>query len=130
LRELVLRLYARTAPQGARYVLDKTPRYHLIVDDIMRLFPEGKFLFLWRNPLAMVASNMDSWAGGRWNLFRYKVDLFDGLENLVEAYRKHSSEVCAMNFEKLAASPLEEFGKIEVQRRPGSQATYGRQSWH
>jgi len=107
-RELVLRLYARTAPQGVRYFLDKTPRYHLIVDDIMRLFPESKFLFLWRNPLAVVASNMDTWADGRWNLYRYKVDLFNGLENLVEAYQKHSSRACAMNFEKLTTDPIEE----------------------
>ena len=143
-RELVLRLYARTAPQGVRYFLDKTPRYHLIVDDIMRLFPEGKFLFLWRNPLAIVASNMDTWAGGRWNLYRYKVDLFDGLENLVEAYREHSSKVCAVHFETLVANPieewtrvfdylelsfepaiLEEFGKVKPQAPPGSRQPMG-----
>lgn len=143
-RELMLRLYAKTAPQSVRYFLDKTPRYHLIVEDIMRLFPEGKFLFLWRNPLGVVASNMDTWAGGRWNLYRHKVDLFDGLENLVEAYRKHSSKVCAVHFEKLVASPieewtrvfdylelsfepatLEEFGKIEPQGRPGSRPPMG-----
>ena len=129
-RELVLRLYARTAPQGVRYFLDKTPRYHLIVDDIIRLFPEGKFLFLWRNPLAVIASNMDTWAGGRWNLYRYKVDLFDGLENLVEAYRKHSSRVCAMHFEKLAASPIEEWTKVfeylELSFDPATLQEFGR----
>jgi hypothetical protein len=111
-RELALRLYAKTAPQGARYFLDKTPRYHLIVDEIMRLFPEGKFLFLWRNPLSVVASNMDTWAGGKWNLYRYKVDLFDGLENLIEAYQRHSARVCAMRFERLVANPIEEWTRV------------------
>jgi hypothetical protein len=47
-------LYTRAAGE-ARYFLDKTPRYHYVVDDLFRVFPEAKTIFLWRNPLAIVA---------------------------------------------------------------------------
>lgn len=111
-REFALRVYAKTTPQSARYFLDKTPRYHLIANDVMQLFPEGKFLFLWRNPLAVLSSNMETWANGKWNLYRYKVDLFDGIEKLVEAYSEHGAEAHAMRFEDLIANPVEEWAKV------------------
>ena len=65
----------------------KTPRYHLVVDDVIRLFPDGKFIFLWRNPLAVIASIIETWGQGKWNLYLCKVDLFDGLENLISCIR-------------------------------------------
>src|SRR5215831_7821667 len=40
--DLALRLYAEAAP-GKTYFLDKTPRYHHIADDLLELFPEGRF---------------------------------------------------------------------------------------
>lgn len=107
LRELALRLYARTARNGERYFLDKTPRYHLISGDVVEAFPDGKHLFLWRNPLAVVASIMETWGRGKWNLYRHKVDLFDGLEELVRAYERHGEVVHAVRYEDLLTDPEE-----------------------
>lgn len=105
LRELALRLYGKVAPEGTRYFLDKTPRYHLIVDDILAAFPEGKFIFLWRNPLAVAASIIETWAGGRWNVYRHKVDLYDGLENLVRTCEANGDRVCSVRYEDLVTDP-------------------------
>src|SRR5688572_7827725 len=55
-RELAERLYSAATPDGPRYFLDKTPHYHVIADEVMRTFPDAKFVFLWRNPLAALAS--------------------------------------------------------------------------
>ena len=41
MRTFALRLYAKATNGAARYFLDKTPRYHLVVDEVIRLFPEG-----------------------------------------------------------------------------------------
>lgn len=113
LRRLVLRLYASAAPGDARYFLDKTPRYSLVVEDVMNLFPEGKFIFLWRNPLAVVASAMASFPPkGEWNLYRAERLLFGGLGNLIEAYRRNSTEVHAVRYEDLVARPAEELAGI------------------
>jgi hypothetical protein len=112
IRELALRLYGRASPNGARYFLDKTPRYHLVSDEILAAFPEGRHLFLWRNPLAVVSSVMEAWADGRWNLYRFKVDLFDGLDNLVRTYERHRGKAHAVRYEALVTKPEETWGEV------------------
>lgn len=138
IREFALRLYGRASPDGARYFLDKTPRYHLISDEIFAAFPDGKYVFLWRNPLAVAASIMETWAGGRWNLYRYKVDLFDGIGSLIRTYERHRDDVHAVRYEDLVTQPeeawsgvfgyldlpfdrsvLELFGDVELDGRKG-----------
>jgi hypothetical protein len=105
LRGFVERLYARASSDGGRYFLDKTPRYHLIAEDLFRLFPEARFLFLWRNPLAVAASIVETWGSGRWIVDKYRVDLFDGVANLVHAYEKHRDRVSSVRFEDLVGDP-------------------------
>lgn len=104
-RELALRLYGRATPRGSRYFLDKTPRYHLISGEIVDAFPDGKHLFLWRNPLSIVASLIETWGKGKWNIYRHKVDLFDGIEGLIETYRKNRTSVHAVRYEDLLTDP-------------------------
>jgi Sulfotransferase family len=99
LRDFVLRLYRRAAGEEARYFLDKSPPYYLIADEIMRLFPEGKFVFLWRNPLSIVASIIETWR--QWHPTMYRSDLFIGLPRLVAAYRAHSARAYSVRFEDL-----------------------------
>ena len=110
-RAFAEQLYAR-AGAGATYFVDKTPRYHLVVDDVLRVFPDAKVVFLWRNPLAVAASIMNTYAEGRWNLYLSKVDLFDGLTRLVAAFGAHRQRVHAMRYEDLVASPAPELRKL------------------
>jgi hypothetical protein len=139
--EFALRLYSKASPNDTRYFLDKTPRYHLISDEIFATFPDGKYLFLWRNPLAVAASIMETWAGGKWNLYRFKVDLFDGIESLIRTYEHHKDKVHAMRYEALVTEPekawsdvfryldlsfdrsvLEQFGCVELNGRKGDRS--------
>lgn len=110
LREFALRLYARATRNGESYFLDKTPRYHLISDEVIDVFPDGKHIFLWRNPLAVVASIIETWGHGRWNLYRHKVDLFDGLESLIQTYERNRDSVHAVRYEDLLTKPEETWG--------------------
>jgi Sulfotransferase family len=103
-REFALRLYDR-AGGDRRYFVDKTPRYHLIVEDLFRTFPDARFVFLWRNPLAVAASMIETWARGRWSIQRWHVDLFDGLEHLVTAQETHGSGSVTVRYEDLVGSP-------------------------
>lgn len=107
IRELAMRLYSKATPEGTRYFLDKTPRYHLVSDEIVAAFPDAKYLFLWRNPLAVVASIIESWADGKWNLYRFKVDLFDGIDNLIRTYESHEDKVHAVRYEEIITNPEE-----------------------
>jgi hypothetical protein len=107
LREFVLRTYRSSAGRDARYFLDKTPRYHLVGREIIELFPDGRFLFLWRNPLSIVASMIDTWGNGRWNIYRHKVDLFDGVDRLLETFQEHADKAYVVHYEQLVARPAE-----------------------
>jgi hypothetical protein len=93
-------MYAKAAQPENRYFLDKTPRYHLIATELADIFPEARFIILWRNPLAVAASIIDTWGKGSWNLFMFYIDLYTGLENLFAA-QKYSSNSLAINYERL-----------------------------
>jgi hypothetical protein len=103
-KALVLRLYDRAADDGSKYFLDKTPRYHLVAEEITRLFPEAHFVFLWRNPLAIVASMIDTWGRGRWNIYEFTVDLYKGLDNLVTVYKERRARSIAFRYEDFVVS--------------------------
>jgi len=105
IKQLALRIYRLASSPHSMYFLDKTPRYHLIVEEIISLFGDGRFVFLWRNPLAVVASMVDTGAGGRWWLHSHRVDLFTGLTGLVDAYCRHRERYFALRYEDLVAEP-------------------------
>ncbi len=92
-----------SAVPARAYFLDKTPRYHLIAEDLFRAFPDAEFVFLWRNPLAVLASIVETWAGGTWSIGRWRVDLFDGVANLTGTFRAHADQAVAVRYEDLVA---------------------------
>ena len=98
-------LYARSAPDGARYFLDKTPRYALFAPDLVRTFPQARFILLWRDPLAIVQSMNESFFGGAWGLHHHEVDLYRGLEGLVAAQRQLGSRAHVLRYEDLVQDP-------------------------
>lgn len=112
IRTFILRLYERASDESTKYFLDKTPRYHLIIEEILRVFPDAKYVFLWRNPLAIVASIMETWGNGHWNLYKWKVDLFDGLESLVSTFEKRSDLICSVRYEELVSGSDVEWKKL------------------
>ncbi len=111
LRNFVLDLYAKAAGE-ARYFVDKTPRYHLIAEEVMQLFPEAKCIFLWRHPLAMIASMVETFGKGRWMLYVLKVDLFDGLDNLTRAFAAAPQSALGVRYEDLVQTPEDVLGRL------------------
>ena len=107
LREFALKLYGQRSAPGASYFLDKTPRYHLIADQILSTFPDAKFIFLWRNPLSIVSSMLKTWHRDKWYLYFFKVDLYNGLERLINTYQANTDRVISINYETLLQSPEE-----------------------
>lgn len=104
-RELLEGLYADAAGSGERWFVDKTPRYHLIVEELLALFPEAPFVLLWRNPLDVVASMTATWHDHRWYPYRHGIDLFDGLTALVDAQSVHPARLTVVRYEDLVTGP-------------------------
>lgn len=107
IRAFALDIYQNLSHEGAIYFIDKTPRYHLVVDKIIQTFPDGKFIFLWRHPLAIAASIMTmSNHKGTWkDIYRYGIDLYDGFENLYSSSMKHHDKSITITYEQLVNNP-------------------------
>lgn len=91
---------------GKPRFLDKTPRYFLIIPELRRVFPEAKFVLLFRNPLAVLASVLKTWVGedptilhtARHDLQRAPALLLDGVRQLGDA-------CTVVRYEELVADP-------------------------
>ena len=105
-------MYSAIAGQhGAQFFLDKTPRYHLIARHLLEGFPNAKIIIIWRNPLSMIGSQIQSY-GGVWRIQYFHVDLFDGLANLVQLCESHAEKICVIRFEDMVRQPESLFGQI------------------
>lgn len=112
LHDFVIRLYRKAAGEQARFFLDKTPNYNLIPAEIMRLFPEGKFVFLWRNPLSILSSLVETWQNGHWHPTGFREDLFIGLPRLISAYTDNCARAHSVRYEDLASGDTERWGSL------------------
>ena len=108
LGETARRVYTALAGD-ADHFLDKTPRYHLIADELPAMLPDAKLVFLWRNPLAVVASLLRTFRAGRFEPQLFAVDLEDGIANLTAAWERHqgSDSTVAVRYEDLLAGEAE-----------------------
>lgn len=100
-RSLALGLYERAADPGARFFLDKTVRYFLIAELLVRTFPDARFVVLWRNPLSVISSMVESLGSGRWVMARHRLELFHGVDDLVSLVRRHGDRVHSVRYEDL-----------------------------
>ncbi|MGH8873802.1 MAG: sulfotransferase family protein [Acidimicrobiia bacterium] len=112
LRGLVTGLFEKAA-QGKRYFLEKTPLYAYVAPELCELFPDAKLIFMWRNPLAIVASIINSWGtAGKWNVYSSERDLTVGLRRLADAYVDHRDRAHALRFEDLVGDPETELKRV------------------
>jgi hypothetical protein len=105
IREFALNLYELASEEGATHFVDKSPPYCLVAEEIMRIFPEGKFVFLWRNPLSVIASMIETW--GPWRPTFMTADLFVGMPRLITARQAHRSRSHAVRFEDAVSGDRE-----------------------
>jgi hypothetical protein len=102
-RDFALTLYERAAGGEVAYFLDKTPRYHAIAAELIEVFPDARFVFLWRDPLAVMASFLDTFRAGRFEPYNFAFDLFDGVANLTAAWARLGERGHAVRYEDLVA---------------------------
>lgn len=99
-------LYGEFAADGEMFI-DKTPRNAVFCEEIMQVFEDARFLFLWRNPLSVVSSINRTWGAGHWKAYFYEYDLYKGLQSMVQGYQAHYDDprVAAFRYEDLVTDP-------------------------
>jgi hypothetical protein len=111
-RAMLERLQEKISAPGKTYFLDKTPRYHLVLEELAEIFPDAKFIVLWRNPLAVVASILNTWQKGKFNLLYYEQDIYRGPLNILSFAEKRAATVCELRYEDLVAHPEKHVRRI------------------
>jgi len=111
-RNFATRLFQASAPPGKQYYLEKTPRNTLIIQDLIETFPNSKFIFLWRQPLASAASLIETSGKGHWNLFKHTVDLYDGLDNMTKALSSYPDKIISIQYEELLSFPEQSTNRL------------------
>lgn len=107
-RHFALTLYAAACRDDEIYFLDKTPPYTIIAPELVATFPSAKFIFLWRNPLSIVASLIETFGSGKWNVYAYYKELFEGLDRVLQARVTLSERAIDIRYEQLVVEPVEE----------------------
>jgi GT2 family glycosyltransferase/Tfp pilus assembly protein PilF/SAM-dependent methyltransferase len=93
-----------------RYFLDKTPRYYYIIPELYRVFPNAKFIFLFRNPLAVMSSTLSSWFGNKPEMLKKSAsynDLTRGPHYLTEGVKLLGNNGIVVHYEELVKHPKE-----------------------
>lgn len=101
--KMVQAVYASLAPDGG-YFLDKTPRYYLIVDELRKLFPKAKFIFLTRNPLEILASKLTAHNGTFHAYYNYKIDLFQSVNAITNNLHSCEDNIFHLDYNELLDS--------------------------
>jgi hypothetical protein len=112
LGRFIKQLYSDQLNKGEFYFLDKTPRYYLIIQEIFHLFPDAKFIFLFRNPLEILSSIITTWNNGRLRLNNHYIDLFTGPQKLAEGYNLLKNKSYALKYESLVNNPDKELKEL------------------
>jgi len=87
------------------YFLDKCPGYAGLASDLIQTFPDGKFIFLWRNPLAIADSWLRASENGRWRIERFAYELYTELPHLLDASLMSEGRSVSIRYEDLVSSP-------------------------
>ncbi len=109
IRKMTLSLY-KSSMAGSRksLFLDKTPRYYYIIPELYHVFPEAKYIFLLRNPLAVLSSIMETWIQNKWDKFSHlKNDLLLAPQLLIDGIEHLKEKAVVLHYEKLVKAPVE-----------------------
>lgn len=98
--------YYKPMLQGFEYVIDKTPRYWEILDELVTMFPHSKIIILKRNPIDVANSIIKTWnISTLEELNYYRRDLLVAPKVMLEFCERHRSNpnVMAVRYEDLVS---------------------------
>ncbi len=100
-------LYGNALRKGGKQLfLDKTPRYYFIVPELYRVFPRARFIFLLRNPLAVLASELKTYVKDDWNkLSSFDADLRKAPGLILAGIKTLGDKATVIRYEEFVSDP-------------------------
>ncbi|MEH6764509.1 MAG: sulfotransferase [Aequorivita antarctica] len=108
-KDFLLKLYAPMY-QGFTYVIDKTPRYWELIEELPILFPKSKILIIKRNPVDVLISIIKTWnLNTLRDLNEYRNDILLAPHKIQSFVRtqKNNPNVCVVKYEDVIDNPQE-----------------------
>ena len=99
-------------PSGKELFLDKTPRYYLIIPELLRVFPRAHFILMFRNPLAVLSSIVQAWTPHWFALHRYRSDILRAPGLLLGGLDQAGEQATVVRYEAVVSRPEEEASRI------------------
>ena len=107
IRSMANHLYGRVMEGvNKKYFLDKATRYYSILPELFEIFPDAKYVFLIRNPLAVFSSVLKTSLGDDFQgLFRLdrKSDLLEGPRAILEGINRLGDNAHVVHYEQLVS---------------------------
>lgn len=101
--------------------LEKTPKNALRVPFFDRIFPDARFIFLWRDPRENIASIIEAWRSGAWKTYN-NLDGFAGPWSLLlppgwrEMNGKPLEQIAAWQWQRTNGIVLDDLQVLPAQR--------------
>ena len=94
------------ATQAAPLLLDKTPAYALVLDFVVRLYPDARYIVLTRNPLAVWSSFVQSFFDGDHAAAHQHNPLLERYVPAIARFlREKPAPLCHVRYEELVETP-------------------------
>jgi Sulfotransferase family len=103
---------------GKRVFIDKTPRYSLIPEFLIEVFPGARFIWLRRDPMDIAASYMTTWGTdlaamlSQGRDFPQLFDLTIGLDRLMSFHERFRKPIHVVSYERLVVAPHDELAAL------------------
>lgn len=114
-RNFALEVYTQLSEKEA-YFLDKTPRYYYIINDLYRVFPDAKFIYLLRNPVEIYNSMIQEFKGkSTRRLDHLDGDLINGTKLIAEAIAKYgqNENTFVVQYDEVCIEPVKTVSSIQ-----------------
>ncbi len=101
-------MYDKLSSDDSIYFLDKTPNYSKIIFEISSIYPDAKYLFLFRNPVQVFGSMLSMWGKPNFSMLKHAqfyTDLIDGPKLLTDGYQKLKEKSFKIQYENLIQNP-------------------------
>lgn len=107
IREWARVIYGNALRKGGKTCfLDKTPRYFFIIPELYRLFPKARFIFLIRNPMAVLASELSTYVNGDWKVLGiFRPDLIHAPQYLLDGIQLLGDNAITIRYEDFVSDP-------------------------
>lgn len=101
-------LYKKIIDSENYIIIDKTPRYYHVIEELMIAFPKAKFLFLIRNPLNTFCSTLSRYESSINDKQVFlEHDFLTSYQNILKANENHANRCYIIKYEELCNSPEE-----------------------